>query len=241
MKSKRAIIKSIERSAGGRLFTAFLVVMCFLCIIMGSNEVRAEFIYKPVDALITFNCNAISGIDNNEYKISLKTDNKNAPLPEKDTVVVDKYGKGEFVIRVNEPGTYDYLIYQIKGSDNNIIYDDTKYEVHVCVLSDENGKLGYSVSVNIADTDEKPENIEFKNIAGSDRTLPDNGDKKPEDGQTTEEGKTSGDSKTLESNNSKVTTGDSVSLGIAIIFCVLSFAFSLILVVWRNRKKDIIQ
>ncbi len=72
---------------------------------------------------------------------------------------------------ISEPGTYEYLLYQIKGSDENIIYDETQYDVHVSVLTDEDGKLTYSVAVTIADTDDKPESVEFKNdTAGAERT-----------------------------------------------------------------------
>ena len=160
-----------KSSAKGRLLMAFLMVMGFLCVFVGKSYVLAQFQYKPVDAHITFDCKKIIGVEGNIYQISIKSETSTAPVPEKDTVTVNNEGKGEFVLRLTEPGTYDYLLYQVKGSDENIKYDDTKYDVHVCVFSDADGKLSYSVAVNIADTDDKPESVEFKNaVAGDTRT-----------------------------------------------------------------------
>ncbi len=61
-------------------------------------------------------------------------------------------------------------MYQIKGSDTEVLYDETKYDVHVFVLSDENGKLEYSVAVNVSNTDQKPDIVEFKNVAANTTT-----------------------------------------------------------------------
>ena len=166
-------IQNKTSSSRGRLIVAFLMVMGFLCVFSGNITANASFQYKPVEARIAFDCKKIDGMDDNVYQISIKSDDANAPVPKNDTVIVNDSGKGEFVLTLTEPGTYEYLLYQVKGSDEKISYDETQYDVYVLVESDENGVLTYMVSVTIADTDDKPENVIFQNDnVGSDNVTP---------------------------------------------------------------------
>lgn len=153
-----------------RLVTAFIMVMSFLCVIGEKCAVHADYLYKPVDAHITFICQGIEGIEGGQYRISIKSETGLEPLPSQEVITVNEDGKGEFILHITEPGTYDYQVYQIKGSDKEVLYDDTKYDVHVFVMSDENGKLEYTVAVNISNTDQKPDTVEFKNIAANTTT-----------------------------------------------------------------------
>ena len=166
---KYTFLKSNNRfhssSAMRRLVTAFVIVMSFLCVFIDKCTVYADYLYKPVDAHITFTCQGIEGINGGKYQISIKAGSVEGPLPAKDIITVDENGKGEFVLHITEPGTYDYQVYQIKGSDKDVIYDETKYDVHVFVTSNENGMLEYTVAVNISNTDQKPDAVEFKNAA----------------------------------------------------------------------------
>ena len=162
--------KVLTSSTMRRLVTAFIMVMSFLCVIGEKCAVHADYLYKPVDAHITFTCQRIDGIDGGQYRISIKSETGLEPLPSQEVITVSEDGKGEFILHITEPGTYDYQVYQIKGSDTDVIYDNTKYDVHVFVMSDENGKLEYTVAVNIANTDQKPDTVEFKNIAANTTT-----------------------------------------------------------------------
>ena len=143
----------------GRHIVALLIVMGFLCIFGSRTTAKADFKYTPVEAHISFDCKEIDGIDGNVYKISIKSQTDYAPTPEQDTVTINDSGKGEFIVNIEEPGTYVYRLYQEKGSEDNIVYDDTEYDVHVCVMSDDNGNLAYSVAVTLADSAEKPESV----------------------------------------------------------------------------------
>lgn len=167
--SKYTFLKSNNRfhssSAMRRLVTAFIIVMSFLCVFIDKSTVYADYLYKPVDAHITFTCRRVEGINGGKYQISIKSGTVEGPLPAKDIITVDEDGKGEFILHITEPGTYDYQVYQIKGSDKDVIYDETKYDVHVFVTSNENGMLEYTVAVNISNTDQKPDEVEFKNVA----------------------------------------------------------------------------
>lgn len=150
---------------GSRLIRFISLLVCgFLCFSV-SHTVYAENIYEPVDAVIIFKCADVEQIENNRYQITIRNEDSSAPLPKNDTVNVNDSGEGSFEIHITEPGTYDYLVYQIKGEDEKVNYDSTVYEVHVFVISNDNNELGYSVAVNVADTDRKPAIMEFENMA----------------------------------------------------------------------------
>ena len=180
-------------SAMRRLFEASLIVLGLLCVFWNTNVLRA-FSYEEITARITFVCQKTEGLKNNSYQICIKPESGNVPVPDKDTIAIDDSGQGEFLLKLTEPGTYNYLLYENKGSEKEIDYDDAKYEIHVFVTSDNNGKLEYSVSVTYADSDTKPsEGVSFKNKASE-------GGKKQE--PTTEE------TPTEETTTEKQTTED---------------------------------
>ena len=162
-KTYRQFHKDSDRSSAiRRLIIASLMVMGFFGIFWNRNVVRG-FNYTPIDAHITFVCQKVEDIKNNKYHICINSESANAPAPDKEMITIDDEGKGEFLIHITEPGNFDYLLYQNKDSEKDIKYDEAKYEVHVFVTSDDNGKLSYQVSINLADTATKPEVVIFKN------------------------------------------------------------------------------
>ena len=170
--NKKTYIQQKKSSTVGRLFIAFLMVMSFICIFDNRFVVNADSSYSPIDVHIFFDCKEVDGVDKNSYKISIKSEKEQAPVPKIDTVTVNNSGKGEFVVTVSEPGTYEYQIYEIKGSEERIKYDETKYDVIVGVFSSENGELSYSVAVTLAGTDDKPESVAFENGTAGSKKIP---------------------------------------------------------------------
>ncbi len=207
-------------SARGRLLIVFLMVMGFLCSFAGGFSANAAFQYKPVEAHISFDCKKTDGVEAATYQISIKSETESAPIPEKDTVTVNSSGKGEFVLNITEPGNYKYLLYQIKGSEKNVKYDETRYDVHVNVLSNENGELSYSVSVTFADTDDKPESVKFQNVTvGSEIST-----EAPPAKIDTPDNKVTTDKNQANKNQAKITTGDEAKIVLMTIVAVLAFA-----------------
>ena len=200
-----------------RLVTAFIMVMSFLCVIGEKCVVRADYLYRPVDAHISFICQGIEGIEGGQYRISIKSETGLEPLPSQEVITVNEDGKGEFILHITEPGTYDYQVYQIKGSDKEVLYDDTKYDVHVFVLSDENGKLEYTVAVNISNTDQKPDTVEFKNIAAN----------------TTTEATTVPPTST---NTQSAKTGDETAVGFLVLMLIIASMGIIILLHKRSNR-----
>ena len=169
--------------------------------VLGSSEdthsmsnVFAEGSYTPVDAVIEFVCLESQNVKNTTYNICIKSDDANAPLPKDDKVLINSSGKGKFQIELNEPGTYVYTVYQEKGSDPDIQYDDTMYDIYVYVTNNENDQLAYTVSVTYADTDQKPVSVDFKNEK-----------KKDSSGRTEDTSETPSKKQTTEAKTDEVT------------------------------------
>ena len=197
------------RFAGLLLCVLFAVCLC-------SFTVHADRLYEPVEAVIPFDCINKEGVKNASFRIRMKAEKQGVPVPQNSLITLDKAGKGEFRITVSEPGTYVYRVFQEKGSDTAVRYDDTKYDVHVCVLNGEDDKLIYTVSVNYADTDVKPTTLAFENAVASDRREPATEAEVPTTEITTEgttEGKTERTTEGTSEKTSEAAEGDAVQTG----------------------------
>lgn len=217
---------TIGRPRRKRLLIAFLMVMGFLCSFVNGFSAKAAFQYKPVKAYISFDCKKTDGMEDTTYQISIKSETESSPIPEKDTLTVNSSGKGKFVINISEPGNYKYLLYQIKGSDEKIKYDETKYDVHVNVLSSENGELTYSVFVTFADTDDKPESVEFQNVTVGSEVSTEAPPAKID---------TPDDVVPTDTKQAKITTGDEAKIILALILIV--FAFAGVITIVKSKKE----
>ena len=98
-------------SAMRRLFEASLIVLGLLCVFWNTNVLRA-FSYEEITARITVVCQKTEGLKNNSYQICIKPESGNVPVPDKDTIAIDDSGQGEFLLKLTEPGTYNYLLYE---------------------------------------------------------------------------------------------------------------------------------
>lgn len=138
-----------------------------LCLIIllqiSSLDIQASDVYTPVDAVIAFDCKKPEDDIEVTYKICINSDNPNMPMPEEDSVKINQFGKGQFKIRITEPGTFTYHLYQEVGNEKDVKYDSTAYDIYVYVVNNENDQLEYTVSVNYADTATKPSEVIFIN------------------------------------------------------------------------------
>ena len=142
----------------GLLFISFAVLF-----LMISIRSFASGNYSPIDVKIPFECKADESGKEMQYEIFLKTVSEKAPAPKKDEKTVSAGKGGFFELHVTEPGTYVYRIGQKKGSSEEIIYEETQYDVYVYVVNSEQGELSHSLSVVNAKNDEKPDEIIFQN------------------------------------------------------------------------------
>ncbi len=196
----------------GRVHFVRLLLCVLFVVYFCSFGARAERAYEPVDAVIPFECVNAKGAENATFNIQLKAEDSGAPVPKVTQITLNKAGQGEFRITIEEPGTYVYRVYQKKGSDSTVRYDNHKYDIHVCVMNGEDDKLTYTISVNYADTDVKPTALAFENKVASDRRKPD----------TTEETTEKSTEKTTEPTGSDVVqTGDDSGIIFELFFVSL--------------------
>ncbi|MCR5291579.1 MAG: hypothetical protein K6E28_01665 [Eubacterium sp.] len=233
----------VGSSARGRLITAFLMVMSFICIFIGGMDAFAEFQYTAVNAHVKFTCGLTEKLKNNSYKISIEAKTPGAPVPEKNTFTINEAGEGEFLINITEPGTFDYLIYQIKGTDKDIEYDNSRYEVHVYVTADTSDNLLYSVSINYENTAEKPSEIEFNNNSAysgdydEPTTETDEKKEKKTDGKDKESG-TDNNKNEKNGKNNVVKTGDETPIAVVMIVAAVSFVGIIVTAAISRKKRD---
>ena len=131
------------------LFSAFCTLFLLL-----SFSVSAKEVYTPIQAQIPVYCDEISGEETATYTIKMENPDSRAPKPDKDSITVKGAETAFFVLNVTEPGTFVYKVYQGKGSDKNIKYDEKVYDVYLCVLNDDNNNLIYTISVTLSGTSE---------------------------------------------------------------------------------------
>lgn len=113
--------------------------------IVFENSYKAE----PVKAKLPAVSKKIEGDERPEEKTFtfVLTAKDNAPVPENGKITIKGEGEAEFgEIEFTKAGTYDYLVYESKGSDGGYTYSDRVYDVKVTV-TDDNGKLSVSDTV----------------------------------------------------------------------------------------------
>lgn len=143
---------------------------------------------------------------------------ENPPLPDESELTIT--GSGAFVIRFTQPGDYYYLCYQTAKDGDDIVYDDTVYEVEVQV-TEEDGALTALVMPYARGADVKPGKLSFANS-----TVPPKTSTNAPTTSATQENRT-GASKT---GTAAVKTGDSfamtrwVTLGAAAILGTIALA-----------------
>lgn len=251
----------ISKLNSARKITAGMVIITMLvcglfCFLGGMGPqgravsyVSAEGAYKPVVVEISFECLKNAKLSKGSYTICISPTEEGYPLPEHETIEVVN-GNGSFFLTITEPGSYTYLVYQVKGEHEDIIYDETVYEIHISVMNkdwdtgneppaDGQTELIYYMSVNYAGTDKKPMLIEFEN--------------EPSDGggtgvtddtteNTTEETSenTSGDDTegtTEESGGDSAKTGDSTNIGLLVMIMSLAAAGVMILIFLKKSTE----
>lgn len=145
------------------MFAALSLVLAFL-----NFPVRAEFEYKPISIFIPFRVTKADVAGGGTYDVVIEPTN-DAPQPKDKELTIKGSGSGNFEITAEEPGTYEYKVFERKGSDSNVEYDDTTYKVTVFVTSDDRGNLDYQIILSDG-TDVKPTQINFDNTTNFEPT-----------------------------------------------------------------------
>lgn len=221
----------------GYLFAFFIINE----LIFGSVIVNGGMVYETVEVEITVDVTKDYG-EAHQNEIVIEPMNENNPMPgdnqKKSNIEVEDNKSGSFKISFNEPGEYEYKIYQKTGTNDCVEYDEKVYHATIMVM-DNNGKLDTVLSIKIEGVNTKPEKVQFVNIEKeetADETVEEPTDESTE--ETTEETtqKGSGEDDT-EVNANNPTTGDDFPLDI-VIMIMLSSAALIFALIYVKIKLD---
>ena len=143
-----------------------LVFVMTLCAVLSCalSPLRAANSYTPVDADIPFSCEKADADGGATYEFVIEPLDAVSPVPKQNTVTISGSGNGAFAVEITEPGTYQYKVYEKKGSNSDIIYDETVYMVTLFVTNDDAGGLEYQV-ILAKEGMVKPTEVAFVNSA----------------------------------------------------------------------------
>ena len=127
------------------------------------SPIRAEFEYQPVTAEIPFSCTMTGSVDST-FEFVMERVGSDCPEPKQNVVTVQGSGTAKFEVLLDEPGTFQYKVYEKTGDNSKIIYDEMVYFVTLFVTNDDHGSLEYQV-VLAKEGNVKPTEVAFVNDA----------------------------------------------------------------------------
>ena len=193
-----------------------LLAICVLFLSAFTGYAFAGSSNEEMNAEITVSCMKYSGSKGEAYIVEIEGEDKASPLPKDNILNIKEDGSGSFEIKVSEPGTYSYKIYQKPGEDENIEYDDTVFHVTVFVTQENDGSLKYYVAATAGESGEKPNAIEFVN--------------KTKDN--------SGNRESLGPDEPPVKTGDENNIPAYAVIAVIMVVVFIILLITRKKGND---
>lgn len=148
-------------------FGAYVLTMVFLFSLKSKAVCAAEerkcAISIPVSVELKGNAESIISED---FNFILEAFDENSSEKKQLSVTTDKTGvtTGRFAeINYTEPGDYKYKVYEQKGNSEDIIYDDSIYEVTVRVINAEDGNLMAEIWAVKDESERKVDEIRFGN------------------------------------------------------------------------------
>ncbi|MBQ8961239.1 MAG: hypothetical protein IJ071_08525 [Ruminococcus sp.] len=148
------------KAFGRSLCTAF---MCLLSLFL-LRELPAKA-YDQAFVQIPVYCLGITEGGDQIYQLQIQPQDQLSPVPVPDALQLSEDSSGYFGITVDQPGTYSYRVWQTAGSDPDTEYDTRIFSVKVYVENTQGEELVYAVTAALEGSDEKPERLEFRNIA----------------------------------------------------------------------------
>ena len=194
--SCKSLLKAITAAAS---LCAVLLFIVF--------PVAAEFMYTPITVEIPVSLERAGIANEDDYEIVIEPDTKGSPMPDQESITFLS-GTRVFTFELDEPGTYEYRIYERAGSSSKIVYDSTLYTVTLFVTQDENGILESKVILSNGSLF-KPSAVCFVNKASG-----------------------SG------SGSSVVATGEDVSTFVTLAIVAFAISGSILAIVLVRRKED---
>ncbi len=147
------------------LIPAFVCLLSLFVLLSGT---QTAFAYETVRVVIPVDCLEVYGNNTHTYELKIESENESSPMPVSDILTIAEDSTGTFEIYLTEPGTYRYSIYEAAGSDTNIQYDSSRYNIEVYSENNEDNELCCSVIAFQAGAGSKAESVAFQDIVLSD-------------------------------------------------------------------------
>ena len=138
-----------------KLIPAFVCLLSLFVLLSGT---QTAFAYEAIKVDIPVDCLEVYGNNTHTYELKIESENESSPVPVSDILTIAEDSTGTFEIYLTEPGTYRYSIYEAAGSDTNIQYDSSRYNIVVYA------ELCCSIIAFQAGADSKAESIAFQDI-----------------------------------------------------------------------------
>ena len=220
-----------------KLLAVGAAVVCSFSFLL-SRDMTASA-YETVDAVIPVFCHELTAGEQHSYDIIIEPADVSLPMPESSIITVDSGENAVFSIDISEPGTYDYRVYELSGTDERVEYDDTVYLVSIFAENDNSGGLRTAVSAKDEKTGLKVRDIEFIDSAEEQTTTASTTTQtstQTAGASTTQPVTTTTTTRktTIIETITDIMTGDTMPVGL--LCCVMAFAA--FIAAAARRKKD---
>ena len=148
-----------------KLIPAFVCLLSLFVLLSGT---QTAFAYEAIKVDIPVDCLEVYGNNTHTYELKIESENESSPVPVSDILTIAEGSTGTFEIYLTEPGTYRYSIYEAAGSDTNIQYDSSRYNIVVYAENNEDNELCCSIIAFQAGAGSKAESVAFQDIVLSD-------------------------------------------------------------------------
>lgn len=139
----------------------FLCTLSFSAIQRGSLRAAA---YQPLTAEIPVHCTEAEPLTDHIYEIHIEPDSAGMPEPEQPVLQIEAGAQAAFTIALTEPGTYQYRVFEMPGSEPDVTYDSTVYLVTLFAENGDDDTLRFAVSA-VTESGKKPEELRFSDEA----------------------------------------------------------------------------
>lgn len=137
-----------------------LFPLLILTILLSASVSAAE---KSAGIRIPVSCTGENSSETFQYQILPET--TQFQTLESDTLFLKNGETGTFEIMYQEPGTYHYLVQQLKGKHSETTYDETVYSVDVYVTEKVDGTMTAEAIAYIKPETEKIDTLLFANYS----------------------------------------------------------------------------
>ena len=134
------VVEKIVESKKGGIFVLAMVLLFWCALLFALPAMAAEktcAVSIPVSVKMTGNGSDSQTQKNPAFTVVMEAADgrTDLPMPEQNQIQIGATGSGTFdSILYTTPGDYEYHLRQLSGTDQNITYDATEYDMGLCQI-----------------------------------------------------------------------------------------------------------